>query len=602
MVFATFGRTHGEHALVARNRVGCMGALLMLCGCADLLDPEVWHDAFDEHGHGSPGGGGACGSGGRHQPPEPVGVEPTDSSVNVEPDASVTIAFSERLDSTSVTLAELEMTAGSVAVPGSLAVEGCAITFTPSERLVLDTAYTLRFDGSVRGRHGAEWAGTVETQFRTRDGVWGEPENIAASGDTPQLAAGPDGTAMAVWQVPAQERVAAYVDLAQFTPSEAWQALPISRTSGGPYSIPRRVVAGSDGSIALLWSYIGDLVAAVYRPGEGLGEITERSYHASTPDGDEAIAGGHTWVATHESVIGSITLKHTSDGSSWSGQTVFSAEERTGRQLAGPRLSTDAAGNARVFWTTDTALYVSSFTNGEDPANWTAPQPLVARDSGYDVPVTLDAGSPFVAAGSDLGHSLLAWQEDQPTSADLPSIVSSRLRVVRLAPDGSVDESRPDPLESLGNAFSPALAMNATGDALLGWIASAGTPDDADAPSGVWAAFRSSAASTWSTSLAVSGPEDARVRPPAVAIDPMGNGHAVWVEVGPGGDGQLRAARFSREGGEFDAASVISGTSAPALVPPEYRGHDPRVVVDAWGRALAVWAGADGGIWSARFE
>lgn len=586
---------------LARHGWGYMGALSLLCGCTAGLDFEGWRDVFQEHGQGHSSGGAACRSGGRHEPLTPLGVEPREASVDVEPYASVSIAFSAPLDPESVSLAEIELVgAGSVPVPGNVAVKACGITFTPSERLVLDTTYTLRLDGSVRGRRGSEWTGAVETGFRTRDGVWSEAEKVATSGDTPQLAAGPDGSAVLAWQVPAERAASASVALAQYTPSEHWQALPISGTSGGPYSIPRAVAVDGEGDIELLWFNTGEVYAAVYRLGEGLGEATSRDYHAATTDGDGALAGGLAWAATN--AFDGIVLKYTTDGSSWSEQTLFGRDVEGGPRPEGPRLTADSSGNARAFWTMEAALYLSSHGNGDDPSSWSPPQAILALDPGYGMTEVFGLGFPLADAESDLGHSLLAWQEDERSSADPPGGGASRLRIVQVAPDGSVDAAQPEPLGSLGNAFTPALAMSSGGDALLSWVASEGTADDADAPSSAWIASRSAGAAEWSTSLLLSGSEGARARSPAVAIDPSGNGHAVWLEIGASGDAQLRAARFSREGGELSASSVISGTAAPAPVSPEFGGNAPRVVVDAGGRAIAVWAGADGGIWSARFE
>src|SRR5690606_6473689 len=118
----------------------------------------------------------------------------------------------------------------------------------------------------------------------------------------------------------------------------------------------------------------------------------------------------------------------------------------------------------------------------------------------------------------------------------------------------------------------------AGGDALLGWVESAGAAADAEAPSSVRVAFRAEGAA-WSASLAPEAPADARVRAPAVAIDASGYGHAVWVEIGPDGTTQLRAARFTSDGGALGGATLISGAAAPAQSPPEYGGDAPRVVV-----------------------
>jgi hypothetical protein len=88
-------------------------------------------------------------------------------------------------------------------------------------------------------------------------------------------------------------------------------------------------------------------------------------------------------------------------------------------------------------------------------------------------------------------------------------------------------------------------------------------------------------------------------------MDAVGNGHAVWVEVDSLGGAQVHAARFAREQSQLQDLGAISGTtpvSSVATFGGPTVGYNPRVVVDAAGRALAVWVGPGGGIWSARFE
>jgi hypothetical protein len=147
--------------------------------------------------------------------------------------------------------------------------------------------------------------------------------------------------------------------------------------------------------------------------------------------------------------------------------------------------------------------------------------------------------------------------------------------------------------------------MNPKGDALLGWVQNAAGPDDAASAAATWAAFRAATSTTWSAAFALSSPSGGRARPPAVGIDPSGNGHVAWVEVDAAGNARVVAARLRRESGQFEEGLVISGETpvSPALTRGPQSGNDNcRLAVDAQGRALALWAGPEGGIWAARFE
>ena len=91
----------------------------------------------------------------------------------------------------------------------------------------------------------------------------------------------------------------------------------------------------------------------------------------------------------------------------------------------------------------------------------------------------------------------------------------------------------------------------------------------------------------------------------SVAIDPSGNGHALWVSAALGGDATVRAARFRRDSGLFDTPGVVSAEASvsPTLTRGQRSGNDNcQLAVDAQGRAIAIWAAPDGGIWATRFE
>jgi hypothetical protein len=423
--------------------------------------------------------------------------------------------------------------------------------------------------------------------------VWSEPVNLTADGDTPELAIGPDGTVVAVWQKPAAQ-VSARVELAELGRGEStWRAIAVSGTSGGPYSTPLRVVAGDDDSFELLWHNTGYLYGSVYRPGVGLGAGQRSGERGGNPDGDGAIGAGHTWLASN--TFGWVVLSHTSDGATWTRLSGLFLDQfsESNPATSGPRLLTHGAGNTSIFWAQRTGVYTSSFGNGVDPAGWSEPRAIVEEDPAV-------AGV-LLAAGSTLGHALLAWATHEP-AGDAGAVSRRGLRFVQLAPDGSVDTSRTGRLDASGNVFSPTLAMSPSGDALLSWVESEGNAGDEDAPGRVWATFRGAAVSSWSTPVPLSSGSAVTARAPAVAFDPSGTAHALWLEVGASGEAQLMAARRSRSRGEFGAAAVLSDAAPPAAEPRSPGHADPRLAVDASGRAVALWVGADGGIWSSTFD
>ncbi|MEO8181751.1 MAG: Ig-like domain-containing protein, partial [Deltaproteobacteria bacterium] len=517
-------------------------------------------------------------------------LEPSDGALDVPIDGSVRLSFSCSLDPTSVWAGALALHRSGSPFPalGSIAVDGNVVTFTPLGSLVLGNAYTLRFEGSLGCVDGAEWSGAIETHFQTRDGSWCSPESVGdASADTPELAVDAPGNALLLWQLPSSEGQAAQVRAARFTPGQHWQALPIS-VSAGPYARPARVVAGDDGVFALVWLGIGSAEAALYHLGDDhfLGTPVRlgpsRIFSAAT---DALFASGRAWVATSSG--GAFLQAYHSEGAAFWRTPKSLVQSDDGSRAAGPVLIADGLGQARAFWTHSDTLLVATVDYSGD---WDTPAAIASLDPSHSV-------DSFSGAGSDYGDALLAWED---TSRDSSDAVTSRLQLLLLDSGGTSAEDRPDSVDAGGNAYSPAVEMSAEGDAVLTWVASPAGPDDADAPARAWAASRLADSPAWSAPLALSGAEGVRARPPVLGLDPSGNGHAAWVEVDATGTARLVATRFTRAAGWSAATQVIS--AATPVSPQHSRSltatnkQDPRIVVDAHGRALAVWVGPDGGL------
>ena len=553
---------------------------------------------------GAPAGGGAGGTGegevGLDGPLDGVGddaggppvlldISPADATADAGITTAVRYTFSEPLDP-ALPSARVSMTRGDgTLVSGNLSVESSALVFTPSAPLVLNGAYTLSLTGSLSDRSGDVWQGPVTSSFRTRDGAWGAPQNLAVAGDTPELAFDDAGNAVAIYEQSSSSDGSARLGLARFTPTAGWEELPpVPSTSGGPYCFARSVVAGPDGWFQLVWHSFDQMYSARYRDTDGVGPIGS----GDGDRGDGLLLGAQSWLAAAAPF--GVTVMASDAGADWSApEQLFITDD--GTFDAGPVLFADAVGDVNAVWIAQSSLLLSTRLDG---AAWNTPTPLSSWSTNIQV-------ASLVRASSALGHVLFAWEQSDPSAeASLGGV--ARLGVLLRGRDGGTSDASPDRTEMpLGNSFSPAVGMNARGDALLAWIASTAGAEDADAPARNWASFRSSTSSRWSAPLPLSPAGEGRARPPAVSVDVLGNGHAVWVEADALGAAQVHAARFSLEQSQFVDLGVISGAtpvSAVATRGDATVGFNPRVVVDGWGRALAVWVGPGGGIWSARFE
>jgi Big-like domain-containing protein len=524
-----------------------------------------------------------------------VGTRPPAAAVEVSIEQRLGLTFSAAIDPASLSGLTIELVrSNALPITGTLSVLEGEVSVHPSEPLILDNDYVLRFRGSLRSTAGAEWTGSGEVPFQTRVGQWALPENIAPSGDNPRIAFAGPNDALAVWnQLDATPSHAAAIGVSRFTAADGWQSLP-SPGSCGPLCSHVLVAGGADGTFETVWFAQDNVSARPYHPDFGFGELETISARSGPIGVDATVSDGELWLAAN--VSQGIVASHRVGDAAWQASNAFISDDRS--TSSAPVIVADAAGRARVFWIEDSQLLASTFSAG----SWSAPQ-FVPHFGGYVANVG------FSGAGVPSGDAVLAWAESRPTDED-PAVIESVLSVVRMSASGVIEEEGTPPLPNgiAGNATTPVVAVNSRGEALLAWRQTSGNPDDGDAPPIVLGAFHSASATTWSAALPLTDELDGTPFPPAVGLDPSGNGHLLWVAYGVGGgsEGSVLTARFNRDTGLFEHNGLISA-AAPVSVTateenPRSGNENCQLAVDVQGRAIAIWAAPDGGIWAARFE
>ena len=143
--------------------------------------------------------------------------------------------------------------------------------------------------------------------------------------------------------------------------------------------------------------------------------------------------------------------------------------------------------------------------------------------------------------------------------------------------------------DNAGSASWPTLAVDSSGSALAVWEQSDGTRQN------IWA-NRLIPATGWGTAQLIETDNAGNTSRPQVAVDPLGNALAVWVQ-SDGTRDNIWANRFSTATG-WGTARLIATDDAEGA-------SSPRVAIDSSGNALAVWQQYDGtrtNIWANRFE
>jgi Bacterial Ig-like domain len=148
---------------------------------------------------------GACVAG---NPPPTIGsVTPVGDAVDVEPDSSVVIAFSEPLDPKTVTSTTIQVLDGKTVVPGKLAYTDGTVTFTPTSPLTLLAPYTVSVTTGVTDEQGASLLTAFSSSFSIRDGSWTTIDVVKDIGGSLSgtLPIASDGSVLLAWSGNATE-------------------------------------------------------------------------------------------------------------------------------------------------------------------------------------------------------------------------------------------------------------------------------------------------------------------------------------------------------------------------------------------------------------
>jgi hypothetical protein len=142
--------------------------------------------------------------------------------------------------------------------------------------------------------------------------------------------------------------------------------------------------------------------------------------------------------------------------------------------------------------------------------------------------------------------------------------------------------------DNAGDAFDSQIAIDASGNALAVWAQSDGTR------SNIWA-NRYTAATGWGTAVLIEGNNAGEAGVPEIAFDANGNALAVWY--------QSDGSRYNIWANRYTAAT---GWGAAELIEVDNAGDafDPQIAIDASGNALAVWRQFDDtvdNIWTNRY-
>ncbi|MBT0665421.1 hypothetical protein KI809_14025 [Geobacter pelophilus] len=237
-----------------------------------------------------------------------------------------------------------------------------------------------------------------------------------------------------------------------------------------------------------------------------------------------------------------------------------------------PQVAFDASGNAVAVWYQHDGTRYNIWSNRYNAVTGWGTATLIETDNAgnaFDPQVTINAS----------GNAVAVWQQSDGTRYNIWSN-----RYTAGAGWGIAALIETDTAE---NAYYPQVAINASGNTVAVWQQSDGTR------SNIWSNRYN--AGTWGTAVLIESDNAGDASYPQVAIDASGNALAVWQ--------QSDGTRYNIWSNRYNA---VTGWGTAALIETDNLGDafNPQVAIDTSGNAVAVWHQSDGthtNIWSNRY-
>ena len=415
--------------------------------------------------------------------------------------------------------------------------------------------------------------------------AWGtatiiETDN-AGSASSPQIAIDANGNALAVWMQSDGTRDNIWSN--RYSAGTGWGTAALIETdNAGAYN--PQIAIDANGNALAVWTQSDgtrdNIWSNRYTAGTGWGTAalieTDNAGAAQYPQiaidaSGNALAVWHQFDGTSTNICSN---RYTA-GTGW-GTAVLIETDNAGT-AAFPKIAMDANGNALVVWRqfdgTRDNIWSNRYTDG---TGW-GTAALIETDN------AASASGPQIAIDTN-GNALAVWQQAGGTGE---SIWSNRYTAGIGWGTAAVIQI------NAGPAYSPQIAIDASGNALAVWWQSGGTRLN------IWS-NRYSAGTGWGTAALIetdnAGMFSNPPFSPEIAFDATGNALAVWL-----------APDGTRSNIWSNRYTAGTGWGTAALIETDNVGNAgrPQIVIDTNGNALAVWQQYDGtrdNIWSNRFQ
>ncbi len=468
-----------------------------------------------------------------HTPPTVTFTDPADGDTTVEPDASITVLFSEAMAPASLDETTFTVSAGGETVAGTISTTGSSCTFVPDQPLSRLVLHAVEIGTGATDLAGNPLAQAHAFSFVTRDRRWLTAERLeigSPNAERPQVAMDASGNAIAVWSQYAPQTTFSIWASPFSRSAAAWDTPKLVETNEqGNASAPQVAMDASGNAVAVFWQFDG----VHYN-------IWGNRYRASNG----------TW--------GTPQLIETSDAG----------------DASAPSVAVDASGNAVVvFWQFDGARY-NIWSNRYVASNgtWGAAELIETSDAG-------DASAPYVAINPSGTAVAVFWIHDGTHY----NIWSNRLT----AASGKWGTAELIEANDQGDATTPQVAVDQSGNAVAVWPQSDGTRYH------VWANRYSASEGSWGTAAQIEANDQDGAFAPQVVTDGAGNAMAVWRQR-DGARHDIWASRYQAAAAAWSAPAKIETNDQGDAAEPRAAMHRDGDVIVVWpqsdGSRHDIWA------------
>jgi len=438
----------------------------------------------------------------------------------------VAVDFSENVVGVDGTTLFVDGPGGAVTGTVAYAPGGPSATFTPADGaggLSLNSAYSVTLDSAIADASGNPLpAGSLA--FNTVEGAWGTAATIESATWHAEFPQVSIGANGNGVGVWQQYDGKASIFAARYLKNGGWQPEVALESNNLTDALAPTVAVAPNGNAVALWGQ---------------------------PQGTRQDAWSASYNATADS---------------WSAPVLLETDD-TGNAL-GMQVSLDASGNGVSTWYQNMggSFKVQGSLYDGATATWSAPVTL------SDVALSGNVQAPKVAVAAN-GDAVVVWTQSNGTG---DNIWSNHYDATTATWSGAATiENNP-----LGIVLNPAVSVDGSGNALVVWQQ--------------WDTFRynmfannyDAASGLWGTPVGIETDNVGNAQFPALALDGLGNGVAVWEQF----DGTV----FNIWHNRYDGVTGTWGTAALVETNNAGDASGVRIVLDAAGNGMAVWLQSDG--------